>query len=678
MLETTRMKRRTVQTICIALAMLALVLPVPRLALASPAQALLDPLTIPKFENQLVGPPPIYEPTVVMSNGKAVQYNYTVTMSSFTEQILPPSMNLLTPVWGYGGIAKDAVTGASLGYVQSAPGPTFETVRGIPAQVKWVNNITTPYMFPVDTTIHTTGQVYPVPLVVHLHGSETQSYYDGTPNQWFTANGLHGPDYYTYEKTDPNAAVYYYPNAQPPTTLWYHDHALGATRIDVQSGLAGLYLLRDPNSTIDSVASLLPAGMYEMPLIIQDRTFYTNGSLWFPTAGDNPNVHPYWFDGYLGNTIMVNGKVWPNMNVDRGQYRFRILDASDTRVYSLSFLDVQTNTTLPFTQIGSDGGYLRAPAPLSALLIGPAERFDILVDFSSLAPGTKILLRNSALTGGATEPQTVGQIMQLTVTAKDGFKPESLPALLNPTLAGPTFPNLPSATKQRILTTFRLNGPSGALQYLLNGQMWDSEISELPVIGTTENWTMVDLSDQPHTIHLHLVEFQIVSRQKVNATKYDTDWIALQRKALGNYSAAPPWPMNFIPKELPVEPYLLGAPTPVPSNEQGWKDTVLTLPYTVTVIRVRFASQDGSPYPADETQGPGYVWHCHMLDHEDNEMMRPYKVVSSASPEVPTVFIYTLSVILVICLIVAAGLVFLRRKRLRGKKTNAGVKVGNG
>jgi len=208
--------------------------------------------------------------------------------------------------------------------------------------------------------------------------------------------------------------------------------------------------------------------------------------------------------------------------------------------------------------------------------------------------------------------------------------------------------------------------------------MWDSEISELPVIGTTENWTMVDLSDQPHTIHLHLVEFQIVSRQKVNATKYDTDWIALQRKALGNYSAAPPWPMNFIPKELPVEPYLLGAPTPVPSNEQGWKDTVLTLPYTVTVIRVRFASQDGSPYPADETQGPGYVWHCHMLDHEDNEMMRPYKVVSSASPEVPTVFIYTLSVILVICLIVAAGLVFLRRKRLRGKKTNAGVKVGNG
>ena len=154
------MKRRIVQTIGVALAILTLVLPVVQLAYALPAQsaaasqALLNPLTIPKFENQLTGPLPVYVPTMVMKDGKVVQYDYNVTMSAFTEQMLPPSMNLLTPVWGFGGLAENAVTGAPLGYVQSAPGLTFETTQGIPVQVEWVNNITTPYMFPVDPTLH--------------------------------------------------------------------------------------------------------------------------------------------------------------------------------------------------------------------------------------------------------------------------------------------------------------------------------------------------------------------------------------------------------------------------------------------------------------------------------------------------------------------------------------------
>ncbi len=201
---------------------------------AQVSPSLIDPLSIPKWENQLTEPPPVYQPTIVTENGKVVRYEYNVTMSSFMEQILPPSMNLKTTVWGYGGPAVDALTGASLGYFQSSPGPTFETMRGVPVQVKWVNNITTPYMFAVDPTIHWAdpnnygmptaalpsfppgdSQVrIPVALVTHLHGGETQSYYDGTPNEWFTANGTHGSDYSTFQATDPNAAIYYYNNVQ--------------------------------------------------------------------------------------------------------------------------------------------------------------------------------------------------------------------------------------------------------------------------------------------------------------------------------------------------------------------------------------------------------------------------------------------------------------------------------
>jgi spore coat protein A len=688
--EKTQMKHRIVQTIGIALAILILIFPAAQPAFASSAPNLLDPLTIPKYENQLTSPIPIFEPTnITDSTGKVIEYDYTVTMSSFTEQILPPSMNLLTPVWGFGGMAKDAVTGASLGYVQSAPGLSFEAVRGTPVKVKWVNNITSPYMFPVDPTIHWANPnnyatptapfaSYPpgypeaqgtVPTVIHLHGSETPSYYDGTPDEWFTANGTHGNEYYTYEKTDPNAAVYYYPNEQPATTLWYHDHALGLTRLNVMSGLAGFYLIRDLNSSSDYVASLLPTGNYEMPLVIQDRTFYSDGSLWFPTTGTNPDIYPYWQMSFLGNTIMVNGKIWPNMNVNRGQYRFRLLDASNSRIYQLSFVDTQTNTTLPFTQIGSDGGYLKEAANLTELLISSAERADILVDFSGLPPGSKVLLKNTALTA-PTDPQTVGQIMQFTVTEDEGFKPKALPTLLNPTLAGSTWPTLPTPTKTRILTMFLVNGPDGPEQFLLNGQMWGGQISELPVVGTTEDWVIVDLTRvSAHPIHLHLIQFQVVSRQDINATQYATDWLALQRQALGNSSAVPPWPDNFTPKELPIEPYLIGTPTPAPPNEQGWKDTVLALPFTVTRIRVRFAQQDGSPFSFDATQGPGFVWHCHILDHEDNEMMRPYKLISASSESQNTPILIVAAVI-VVAVVVVVIFLLLRRRWLKRRKAN--------
>jgi FtsP/CotA-like multicopper oxidase with cupredoxin domain len=206
-------------------------------------------------------------------------------------------------------------------------------------------------------------------MVPHLHGAENPSTSDGGPEQWWTSTGLHGEDYATEQPTDLNAAVYHYPNEQPPGTLWYHDHALGLTRINVFSGLAGYYFLRDPT---DQVAPLLPSGKYEVPLAIQDRSFNIDGGLWFPSQGVNPDIHPYWSPEYFGNTIMVNGAVWPKLDVDRGQYRFRILDASNARFYHLYF----TNH-MRFTVIGSDDSYLRKPVTVSDLLIARACVFMI-------------------------------------------------------------------------------------------------------------------------------------------------------------------------------------------------------------------------------------------------------------------------------------------------------------
>jgi len=643
---------------------------------------ILDPTTIPKFVNQLIGPPPVYYPTNITDpgTGALIRQEYMVNMTQFKQQLLPLPLPQTT-VWGYGGKAKDAVIGAYLGFVANSPAPSFEAIRGVPVRVTWINNISTPHLFAVDPSIHWAnpndinmtevmrlammgtyplfppgydGTVTtlnpngynaqsPVPLVTHLHGGEVPSYFDGGPDEWFTWNGMHGPSYSTSPSipVNPNAAVYDYPNYQQPATLWYHDHALGVTRINVMSGLAGFYLLREYNAALDPIAPLLPRGKYEVPLAIQDRTFMTNGELWFPTVGINPTMHPYWFPEFFGNTIMVNGLVWPNMNVDRGVYRFRLLDGSNARFYTISLLNRATNTLLPFIQIGSDGGYLKAPAPLTSLTIAPGERADILVDFSALPAGSKILVKNTAKApfpaGTAADPQTVGQIMQFTVTANPYTGPATvvLPPALNPTLTGAVFPTLPATLLTRTLTLWEVMGMLGPLEVLLNGQKWNATLTELPKNGTVEDWTIPNLTADTHPIHLHLVQFQLVSRQKFDAKKYTAAWLLAQQTKLAGppwniplaNNAMPPWPLDFTPVEVPVRPYLQGKPTLPAPNEQGWKDTVQMNPGEVTIIRVRFMSQDGTPFPFDASLGPGYVWHCHIIDHEDNEMMRPYKVV---------------------------------------------------
>ena len=615
---------------------------------------IMNPLNIPKFENQLSGPPPVYKPNALFTRGGLLQHEYTVEMASFNQQILPPSMNLLTKVWGYGGEAIDAITGAPLGFVQNSPGPTFEAIRGIPVKVTWQNNIKSPYMLAVDPTIHWANPnntsmpappypnyppgypdaQSPVPLVTHLHGGENQSFYDGGPNEWFTSNGKHGPEYNTYELASADSAVYFYPNNQQPTTLWYHDHALGVTRLNVGSGLAGFYLLRETNGN-DKVQPLLPKGKFEMPLVIQDRTFNTDGSLYYPTAGSAPNMHPYWANAFLGNTIIVNGKAWPNMNVDRAQYRLRLLNGSNSRFYEISF-----SNGMSFFQIGSDGGYLKTPTIRTSLLIAPAERVDIIVDFFKFGPNEKIQLLNFAGSlSNSTTAQTDGQIMQFTTKNNQGPRPfdiASAPVPFNPTLTGPQFPTLPKATKQRILTMSEIpGGPDGsASETLLDGQTWDSPISETPDLGSTEDWIIVNPTMDAHPIHIHLIQFQLVQRQPINAESYLSQWMRINGQLPFNHPTINVSSLSGYVNGLTITPQ---------SWEQGWKDTIVVNSAEAVTLRVRFAPQDGSAFTFDATLGPGYVWHCHLLEHEDNEMMRPYKIKGTnqknVKPELLTIAI---------------------------------------
>ncbi len=614
---------------------------------APAAPALLDPMAIPKWVNQLTGPPPAWEPEVVLDElGNVASHDYAIAMKAFYQQVLPSPFPQ-TLVWGYAGNAMDAVAGESLGYLMSSPGASFEAIRGIPINVKWVNMIDGDHMFAVDPTLHWAdpnmihhevvmgGPPFtpyppgypqaqsPVPLVTHLHGGEVQSTSDGGPDAWFTADGRHGPGFYPeVAAQEDNAAIYSYPNAQPATTLWYHDHALGITRLNVMSGLAGFYLLRDADPVSDPIAPILPSGKYDMPIVIQDRTFNADGTFFFDTVGLNVDVHPYWMPEFFGNAIMVNGLVWPNMDVDQGVYRFRILDGSNARFYTLSL-----SNGMPFTVIATDGGYLRSPITATKFTIAPGERYEILVDFSGLAPGTKVVLGNTAKTpfpnGKPPHGATTGQIMQFTVTGSPGPAMPDLPMYLNPYM-GSTYPSISDpVVKTRYLTLVEIMGANGPLEILLNGQKWDAPVSETPVLGTAEDWVIVNPTADTHPIHLHLTQFQIVSRQKMDVGAYYNDWLALNGGMMM-------MPFTHAPEELPVAPYLIGkakAPSPI---EQGWKDTVQMNPGEVTIIRVRFAPVDGSgSYPFDPTYGPGYVWHCHILDHEDNEMMRPYVVVAA-------------------------------------------------
>ncbi len=528
----------------------------------------------------------------------------------------------------------------------------------------------------------------PVPVTVHLHGAETPSAFDGHPETWWTPNLKYtGPSFVSNKFT--------YINTQEPTTLWYHDHALGITRTNIYSGLAAFYFLRGTGDFgVPGTGLNLPTGDQELEMLIADRQFDTNGQLLFPDgfpAGlngppPNPNVHPFWIPEFFGDTVLVNGKTWPKMTVEPRRYRFRLLNGSNARFYDLT-LGAAGLPNPDIWVIGTDGGFLDKPVKPGDLLMGPSERYDVIIDFRNFA-GRNVFLLNSAPapfpSGTTPDPQTVAQVMQFQVTNAPVHDTTFDPAAPGATLRGPGKPLDPIVRlvdgnggpspgvnffKRRQLVLFEIDGPGGPLEVLLNNTKWTGRrfgteeplpgakqvgavwLTELPVIGSTELWELINLTPDAHPIHIHNGQFQLMNRQLFNVT----DYTAAYNLAFPGHNFTPeygpPMPYDMLNADgalggnPAVSPFLMGPVIPPKPYEFGWKDVWVVPPGQVTRIVVRVSPQDipvdgvhpGQNFFAyDPTAtlgttdsfgfpgGPGYVWHCHILDHEDNEMMRPY------------------------------------------------------
>jgi len=533
---------------------------------------LLDPLTQPKFVNPLPLPG-VIQPTTPGGT------DYNVSISQFSQQLGlydPVSgQPLSTTVWGYNG---------------SYPGPSFEATKGVPINVTWTNDLVgrngkpLPHLLPVDTSLDWafTNTRYSiakngVPVVTHLHGGHTESASDGLPEQWFTPR-------FKQTGVDFVKQTFHYANDQNAASLWYHDHALGITRLNVYAGLAGFYNLRDP--AVESALNL-PSGKYEVPIAIQDRMFTADGQLYYPStpplAGQpNPSILPEFF----GDHILVNGEAWPFLNVEPRKYRFRLLNGSDSRVYTL-----RLSSGTSFTQIGGDQGYLPAPVTLTQLTIAPGERADVIVDFAGLQ-GQQVIIRNNAKTpfpsGTAADPQTVGQIMAFNVGTTITVPDAPIPATLVP--VSPLVQS--GATRQLLLSEG--TDQYGRLEVMLgtikDGRLtFRAPVTENPNLNDVEVWEIYNDTPDTHPIHLHLVQFQVLGRQKFSATTDPVTGALTGVNLVGNASGPA-------------------------AGETGFKDTVQMNPGEVTRIIAKFDL-------------PGkYVWHCHILSHEDNEMMRPYCV----------------------------------------------------
>jgi spore coat protein A, manganese oxidase len=637
-------------------------------------------------------------------------------------------------------------------------GPVIIAQRGTPTEIKFTNLLGTTestnvlaYKYSTDQTLHWADPLNdgenmwnhmampplpgqegsynyegPIPAVPHLHGGYVPPVLDGGPDAWFTSDGnyvghgFYSKDWDLINKPPQNYCIYRYPNGQEGALIWFHDHTLGATRLNVYCGLAGGYLIADPN---DPIFPNLPT---LVPLVIQDRMFDTNGQLFFPadSAGGilwatNPE-HPYWVPEFVGDVIVVNGKSWPFMKVEPKRYTFLFINGSNARTYEMAFTDpISKNPGPPLWVIGTDGGYLDVPVKIdprqkanNVLPMMSGERYWVIVDFKGYEQGVvgpngsrysgKWLLKNNAKTpypgGAAPNGSTVGKIMQFIVAGgpvnDTSYNPATGAALRTPMV------RLKNATvrKTRQLTLNEVMGmplnytdpvtgltaayPGGPLEILVNNTKWaghrftgvtdgmydmqpipgfepDAQgvnfLSELPNEGETELWEIVNLTADAHPIHLHLVQFQLLNRQNFDTKKYNQAYAAAFPGGF-DYTMRPMGmnvgPGVFIPAYGPPLDYKAGNPRaeggnpdvtlflqgpikPPNPHENGWKDTIMTMPGQVTRFLVRWAPTEipagTDPAAANFAFDPqalsgGYVWHCHIVDHEDNEMMRPDQV----------------------------------------------------
>ena len=655
-------------------------------ALAQIPGGTLDPASVPKYQTPLLIPPVMPRAgTIVQPGGKPVDY-YEISMRQFAQQILPAGLPATT-VWGYGAVSSESRRGLLL---HNAPSLTIEAMWNRPVRVKWINELVDangdflPHLLPVDPTLHwanppggTAGRdtrptftetpgpyTGPVPIVTHVHGAVgVADDSDGYAEAWYLPAAGNIQDGFATEGTwydffagkaaaaygvawGPGFATFQYPNENRASTIWYHDHALGMTRLNVYAGPAGFYLVRGgPDDAVLDSRTGRPASLpgpaprendkfppnkpyREIPIAIQDRSFNADGSLFYPDSREffDGIVHPYIPDGefspiwnpeFFGNTIMVNGNTWPFFGVERRRYRFRFLNGCQSRFLILDFSNIPG---VEVWQIGNEGGFLAAPVNLTAananrLLIGLAERADVIVDFSNVPVGNYALgnLGPDEPFGGGepgvdfdpADPDSTGQIMEFRVVPAVGVDDSTPPQFLQL----PAITPLPSETLTRQLALIEkpgegaseeqeeIEGPIEALLGVVEEGVWTErkwmdEVTENPALGTTEVWEMYNTTADAHPMHIHEITFEVVNRQG----------LVLDEEG-----------------EVAQPIVLDGSITPPEPWESGFKDTVISYPGQVTRVRARFTK-------------PGqFVWHCHIVEHEDNEMMRPYRI----GPEQP-------------------------------------------
>jgi len=452
-----------------------LVLPVGAMGVAGARLGSTNSVTSPRVEPFVV---PLSVPLVLepVRTDTTTDY-YEITQEAASQEILP---GLKTEVWGYNGIF---------------PGPTIEARTGRKVVIRQWNEL-------------------PVPVSTHLHGGRTPPKSDGYPTDLILPKGHeqgssghvgHGSvgEHSHFFKD------YHYSNEQRAATLWYHDHRMDFTGPQVYRGLAGLYVLRDEVED----ALPLPKGEKEVPLVIADRTFEEDGSFYYPSIDPSlegePGVLVSQHNGVLGDTILVNGAPWPVLEVSNIRYRFRVLNASNARDYELE-LDPPPPGGKPFVQVGSDGGLLEAPVHHDRVRISPAERFDVVVDFSRYPVGTRVTLKNRE-----EEKGPPSEVMRFEVVRRE--KDEStVPERLAPEQDFPD-PNVAEVTR-RFQFSSSLMG-----MWSINGKPFDPErVDARPRLGSTEIWEFT--SSASHPVHVHLVHFRVLSRNGGKPGPYDAGW----------------------------------------------------------------------------------------------------------------------------------------------------------
>jgi bilirubin oxidase len=597
----------------------------------------LDATTIPQFGTQLYILPAM--PTSATSAGFD---GYTLAARPFRQQILPQGFPT-TPVFGFGAVN----TPSSF----HAPAHTIEATVNRQTRVIWANQLVNsagdyvPHVLPVDPTLHwanpgggtahrdsqpvftATPGLYkgPVPLVVHMHGAHVYEESDGFPEAWYLPAAKNTPKGYATSGTKYSAyaseaksrygvgwgsgsAQYVYPNDQRAAALWFHDHTIGMTRLNVRAGLAGMYIMRGGGS--DAKAGVLPgpapkrgdkAGKqyYEIPLVIADPSFNTDGTQYMPstnTFSSGPyipatDIPPFWNDIYYGSTMTVNGNTWPNLNVEPRRYRFRVLNACAVRPLTLKVVSspkaaTPASAARPIWVIGSDGGFMPHPVELSGktgLPLLPAERYDIIVDFTGLKAGTKLYLSNE---GAAATAGTTGTVMRFNVVPLKSKDTSTPPAHLPlPTYTAPgTIKTTRRVSFSEIASTFASGSTAGYTCGTVDAsgnntvRAWSDAVTEKPAYNTVEQWEVYNFANVTgisHVFHMHLVQFEVVNRQVIGSSTVQ-------------------------------KPY---------AYETGPKDSCDAPTGMITRVKAHFDRRGN------------YVWHCHFLDHEDNAMMRPMQVV---------------------------------------------------